>query len=290
MSEVVSESVPEPLHVPVVTPTSRLHELLELLAKNQEILEKITEENKAYYEELAEITKGMGAKTVRKKRATSVAPSEAGTGAGAGGGGGGEEPAGGEAMARPTRGRRPRVTIPAAPGISRTNSFNHFFSGSGGMTPQGAGEKKVKIITEPPPKKTRLENFDVCNIFDEIDIDPEFVQSCLDKCDVSGDVKLFREIFVKRFTKDTILLRYIGSRNYQYRRSGIWIDDHHGTYVRHVLLKIFEKAYMHVNELENYTNNTDQFISNQEHIIGLSDDKYYDKLMSQINAIIDIKR
>lgn len=278
----------------VQEPTSRLHELLDLLTKNQEALEKIIEENKAYYAELAEITKGTGTKTTvatRKKRVPS-AGEEQGVGAGTGTGTSLEE--GGEAIVatKQVRARRPRVTIPAAPGMSRTNSFNHFFGGTSGgdLTPQGVGEKKVKIIEEPPPKKKRLENFDVCNIFDEIDIDPEFVQSCLDKCDVTGDVKLFREIFVKRFTKDTMLLRYIGSRNYQYRRSGIWIDDHHGTYVRHVLLKIFEKAYMHVNELENYTNNTDQFISNQEHIIGLSDDKYYDKLMSQINAIIDIKR
>ena len=258
-----------------VETSSRLNELLELLARNQEALERITEENKAYYEELAEITKNM---KIRKRRTTTTTPGvpegEEGVGPGPGEG----------APLKPTRTRK-RLTVPPPPGMNRANSFGHFFK-DGDSTPGG----KVKIIEEPRPKKTCIDNFEVCNVFDEIEIDPEFVRGCLDKCDVNGDMKLFREIFVKRFTRETLMIRYLGGKNYQYRRAGLWIDDHHGSYLRHVVLKILEKAYMHVNELENYTNNTDQFISNQEHIIGLSDDKYVEKLLNQINQAIDIKR
>jgi hypothetical protein len=133
----------------------------------------------------------------------------------------------------------------------------------------------------------KLVNFEIVDIFDLDDIDVEFVRNCLEKCDISGDIKLFRQVFIKKLPKDQQLVRFLGGRKYQCRRNDLWIDDHNGNYVKHVISKILEQSYLIVNDIEHY--DMDKFLTNQEHINQLCDDKYVEKLMDRINDIIDIK-
>jgi hypothetical protein len=162
-------------------------------------------------------------------------------------------------------------------------------SGSGGIKQKRRARARAVSFDETP-KKTRMENFEICDIFELKGIEPEFVRECLEKCDVIGDTKLFRQIFIKNVPKEQQILRFVGNKNYQCRRNGLWIDDHNGNYVRHVIQKIFEQSYMIVNNLEHYEGKVDQFFANSEHILEISSgDKYMDNLMSHINPIVDIK-
>jgi hypothetical protein len=163
-----------------------------------------------------------------------------------------------------------------------------------GGTGAGAGGKRRAraraVSFDETQKKAKIENFEICDIFELKGVEPEFVRECLEKCDVTGDVRLFRQIFIKNVPKEQQILRFVGSKNYQCRRNGLWIDDHNGNYVRHVIRKIFENSYMMVNDLEHYDGRVDQFFTNSEHILAISsEDKYMDNLMNHINQLVDIK-
>lgn len=138
-------------------------------------------------------------------------------------------------------------------------------------------------------KKKKIEHFEVTDIFQLEGIEPEFVRECLEKCDITGDIRLFRRLFIKNISKDQQIVRFLGGKNYQVKRNDLWIEDLNGIYIKTVLAKIFEKSYIVVNELEHYTGNIDQFLINQDHITQFDDDKYMEKLMGQISTIIDIK-
>ncbi len=157
----------------------------------------------------------------------------------------------------------------------------------------GTGKRRARaraVSFDETQKKARMENFEICDIFELKGIEPEFVRECLEKCDVTGDVKLFRQIFIKNVPKEQQILRFVGNKNYQCRRNGLWIDDHNGNYVRHVIRKIFENSYMAVNDLDHYDGKVDQFFANSEHILAISsEDKYMENLMSHINQLVDIK-
>ncbi len=138
-------------------------------------------------------------------------------------------------------------------------------------------------------KKKKIEHFEVTDIYQIEGIEPEFVRECLEKCDVTGDIRLFRRLFIKNIPKEQQLLRYFGGKNYQVKRNDLWIDDLNGIYIKSVLSKMFEKSYIIVNELDHYKDNIDQFLINQDHITQFDDDKYMEKLMAQITSIVDVK-
>ncbi len=137
-------------------------------------------------------------------------------------------------------------------------------------------------------KKKKIEHFEVTDIFQIEGIEPEFIRECLEKCDITGDIRLFRRLFIKNIPKEQQIVRYLGGKNYQVKRNDLWIEDN-GNYIKGVLSKIFEKSYIVVNELEHYNGNIDQFLINQDHITQFDDDKYMEKLLGQISTIIDIK-
>ncbi len=138
-------------------------------------------------------------------------------------------------------------------------------------------------------KKKKIEHFELIDIFQIEGIEIEFVRECLEKCDITGDIRLFRKLFIKNIPRDKQILRFLGGKNYEVKRNDLWIDDLNGNYIKNVLAKIFEKSYISVNELEHYNGNIDQFLINQDHITQFDDDKYMEKLMNQISSIIDIK-
>ncbi len=137
-------------------------------------------------------------------------------------------------------------------------------------------------------KKKKIDHFEVTDIYQIEGIEPEFVRECLEKCDITGDIRLFRRLFIKNIPKEQQIVRFLGGKNYQVKRNDLWIEDN-GNYIKSVLSKIFEKSYIIVNELDHYNGNIDQFLINQDHITQFDDDKYMEKLLSQISTIIDIK-
>lgn len=260
----------------------RIHELMELIEKSNEELQK-------YQSELMEVLKVHitipQIRPRRERKAKDMDDSEKEDG-GSGGG---------SSTGNVRREREPSIID------KKPNSFNKFF-----FTPVVEEVKPIEVVTPTPTpllakrraravsydetdKKSRLENFEIVDIFQLKNVDVDFVRECLEKCDVTGDIKLFRRIFTTNIPKDKQILRFLGGKNYQTKRNGLWIDDLNASYMKHVIKKIFEQSYILVNDLEHYGENIDRFLMNQEHINSFNDDKYIEKLMAQITNIIDIK-
>ena len=294
----------------------RIHELMVLI-------EKLNEDIDAYHSELWELLRQqvvlLPVRQRRERKPREIATGSYasgddgdGTGGGEGGGGGGGRhhvmpPIPPERAAMLERFFRSKPEEAGAAAVKK-DEFAHFgltYANVPGNTPEevaakaaagggGAGKpvrRRARAVSfDEIQKKGRMENFEICDIFELKGIEPEFVRECLEKCDVTGDVKLFRQLFTKNVPKEQQILRFVGNKNYQCRRNGLWIDDHNGNYVRHVIRKIFEKSYLAVNELDHYEGKVDQFFANSEHILEISSgDKYMDNLMSHVNQIVDIK-
>jgi hypothetical protein len=68
-------------------------------------------------------------------------------------------------------------------------------------------------------------------------------------------------------------------------------DDVGGYYIRNTIARNIEMLYMKVNRYEDYENDgegQDKFLSNQEHIMKLSDDKYKEKMLKKIVSLVEI--
>ena len=298
----------------------RIHELMVLI-------EKLNEDIDAYHSELWELLRQqvvlLPVRQRRERKPREIATGSyasgddgdgTGTGGEGGGGGGGGRhvmpPIPPERAAMLEKFFRSKPEEVAAAAAVKKDEFAQFgltYVNLPGNTPEevaaraaaaeGGGGKPVSrrararaVSFDETQKKPRMENFEICDIFELKGIEQEFVRECLEKCDVTGDVKLFRQLFIKNVPKEQQILRFVGNKNYQCRRNGLWIDDHNGNYVRHVIRKICEKSYLAVNELDHYEGKVDQFFANSEHILEISSgDKYMESLMSHINQIVDIK-
>ncbi len=279
----------------------RIHELFDLIEKDQEELKKFQNELESHQNELTELVKAqIAAGQVRQKRDRKAKDVDEECGNNS------EKDAkeGKERRERERKERREKeekkeeVVEKKPPG-----AFSKFFFtppppppppvepvfAPSSATPSPIKRRARAVSYDEMDKKTRLENFEIADIFQLKNIDVDLVRECLEKCDVTGDIKLFRRIFTTGIPKDKQLLRYLGGKNYQTKRNGLWIDDLNASYMKHVIKKIFEQSYTIVNDLEHYGENIDRFLMNQEHINSFNDDKYIEKLMGQITNIIDIK-
>ncbi len=268
----------------------RIHELLELIQKKSEEINSANQELNTYQNELCELVKSqVSFPLIRQRRERRNKESEDEEKGGGKGGKSGKEEVGGEKKS-PFFNKfffvppPPPVPPPVPEPVSHVSHVKE-------LTPSPIKRRARAVSYDEldKEKKVKMENFEITDIFQLKSIDVDFVRECLEKCDISSDIKLFRRIFIRGIPKDQQLLRYLGGKNYQTKRNGLWIDDLNGSYIKHVLVKIYEQSYLQVNDLEHYGENMDRFLSNQEHIHEFGDDKYVEKLMNQITGIIDIK-
>lgn len=120
------------------------------------------------------------------------------------------------------------------------------------------------------------------------DIDNEFIKNCLNNTNINGDIKLFKKMYIDKISKEYYPLRHI-KKKFQY-----WLDDHmvdddsNGSYIKNTILRNISECYLRVNTYENYSNNIEQFLSNQDHINKLMEEKYKDKFLNKLVTIIDL--
>jgi predicted nucleotidyltransferase len=58
--------------------------------------------------------------------------------------------------------------------------------------------------------------------------------------------------------------------------------------LKNTILKNIERAYLKINTFENYSDDTEQFLKNQEHINNIMEEKYKDKFLVKIIQLINI--
>jgi len=154
----------------------------------------------------------------------------------------------------------------------------------------GSNEEILKKIdcnisgeTNNIPKKTykdiRIEQFN--------NINKDVILECLNMHNLEGDIKLFKILYLKDVTKEFYPLRYIKKKDFQYMNDNIWNEDD-GSYIKDIILKKnIARCYLKVNTLENVSNDG-KFMQNQKHILELSDEKYQDRWLNGIKALIKI--
>lgn len=124
----------------------------------------------------------------------------------------------------------------------------------------------------------KIENFD---------LDSEFTKKCLHYCNIEGDLKLFKKMYVDDIPKEYYPIRHI-KKKFQYWLDGHMNDDQNGSYIISTIIKNIEKIYLKINTFDNYVSDMDQFFKNQEHINSLSEQKYKDKFLLKIIQITNI--
>ena len=124
----------------------------------------------------------------------------------------------------------------------------------------------------------KLQNFD---------IDTDFTKKCLHYCNIEGDLKLFKKMYIDNIPKEYYPIRHI-KKKFQYWLNGHMNDDINGSYIINTIIKNIEKIYLKINTFDNYVSDMDQFFKNQEHINSLSEQKYKDKLLSKIIQLTNI--
>jgi len=132
-------------------------------------------------------------------------------------------------------------------------------------------------------------NFNYKDLKEEyIELDFNFVKSCLDSANIESDIKMFKKMYIDNIPKEYYPIRHI-KKKFQYWLDGNMNDDDtNATYIKNTILNNIEKYYLKVNIYENYVNDLDQFLKNQDYINKLHDEKYKDKFLSKIILIIDI--
>lgn len=130
--------------------------------------------------------------------------------------------------------------------------------------------------------------FEYCDVkVQNFDLDIDFTKKCLHYCNIEGDLKLFKKMYVENVPKEYYPIRHI-KKKFQYWLDGHMNDDLNGTYIITTIIKNIEKIYLKINTFDNYISDMDQFFKNQEHINSLSDQKYKDKLLSKIIQLTNI--
>ena len=152
-------------------------------------------------------------------------------------------------------------------------------------------KKKIKknSITEQTENIENSKNYEYKDIKKEFfNIDDKFVKDCLNMNNLTGDIKLFKKLYIDNIPKEFYPIRHI-QKNFQY-----WLIDHmvdddmNGSYIKNIILSNIENCYLKVNTFENYSDNMEQFLKNQEHINKLSENKYKDNFLNKIIPLISI--
>jgi hypothetical protein len=116
----------------------------------------------------------------------------------------------------------------------------------------------------------------------------DFVKRCLEMNSISGDIRLFKKMYIENINKEFYPIRHIKKKLQYWLDGHMNDDDTNGSYIKNTITKNISILYLRINQIDRYLNNDDQFIKNQDHIFKLSDDKYKDKIMKEIIKIIHI--
>jgi hypothetical protein len=151
------------------------------------------------------------------------------------------------------------------------------------------------IIVEKKSKKN-INNIYVQKINEYIDLkreylfdfDDKFIKDCLNMNNLSGDIKLFKKMYIDNTSKEYYSIRHIQKNLQFWLNNKMNDDDSQGTYIKNIIIGNIVNCYLKVNILENYSDNIDQFLKNQQHINKILENKYKDNFLNKIIPLISI--
>jgi len=151
-------------------------------------------------------------------------------------------------------------------------------------------ETGLNCINEKIKKKNQsIKNYEYKDVKREFfNIDDKIIKDCLNMNNLSGDIKLFKKMYIENIPKEFYPIRHI-QKKFQYWLNNHMVDDDcNGTYIKNIILSNIENCYLRINIFDNYSDNMEQFLKNQEHINKLSENKYKDNFLNKIISLINI--
>lgn len=119
---------------------------------------------------------------------------------------------------------------------------------------------------------------------EKLDIPEEFIRRCIKYGSIRGDILLIKYWYLDKSEQPPI--RNISRTRWDFWCNGTWNVDIEGEYIKDVIAKNIQKAYLSVNTIDYYEDDFDLFLDNQKHIQELSDPKYRRKLLSGIKEML----
>ncbi len=120
---------------------------------------------------------------------------------------------------------------------------------------------------------------------EKIIMDVATVKDCLDVGGLKGDLQLFKDIYLKNVQKEFYPLKIIGKK-FHYWLDNQWHQDSN-SYARSCICHNIKMCYLDVNKMQDYQDNIDQFLTNQNYILKLVDEKYQDKVLATIKSYLE---
>lgn len=147
---------------------------------------------------------------------------------------------------------------------------------------------KKKILNNNLQQQQQQINYYRC-VKEEIFYLPDnFVKKCLEHNNISGEVALFKKMYIENVPKEYLPIRHIRKKFQYWLNDRMNDDDLSATYIKTTLIKNIQSLYLKINTIEMYENNMDQFLSNQEYINKTYEEKYKEKFIQQIIPFINI--
>lgn len=119
---------------------------------------------------------------------------------------------------------------------------------------------------------------------EKLNIPEEFIKRCIKYGSIRGDILLIKYWYLDKSEQPPI--RYVNRTRWEFWCNNTWNIDIEGEYIKDVIAKNIQKAYLSVNIIDYYEDDFDLFLDNQKHIQELSDPKYKKKLLNGIKEML----
>ena len=135
-------------------------------------------------------------------------------------------------------------------------------------------KKNKNVNSNSNTNTNKLEIMEVKS--EKLDIPEEFIRRCIKYGNIRGDILMIKYWYLDKSNEHPI--RNINRIRWEFWCNGTWNIDIEGEYIKEVMSKNIQKAYLSVNTFDYYSDDFDLFIENQKHIHELNDPKYKKKL------------
>jgi hypothetical protein len=115
-------------------------------------------------------------------------------------------------------------------------------------------------------------------------LDEKFIKNCLEYCSVDNDIQIIKKIYFEDIREELYPIR-INKNKLEYFNENKWIQN--PKELSNILSKNIQILYASVNIFSNYEDDIDTFMKNQNYILGLSEEKYKDKLLKNLKLILN---
>ena len=123
--------------------------------------------------------------------------------------------------------------------------------------------------------------------------DEDFIFKCLCNNDISADIKLFKEFYMKKIGDNgekvnlQCPIKSSSYRKFTYWDGQKWIVDMDGYYISKIISDNLQRLYLRNNRVKNNSNKMEKIFDNQKYINSMKSDKYKRLLIKEIRSMIN---